>query len=348
MLSEFLTRNLVCPRDRNRLEPSGSFLVCTAGHDYPVVDGVPVLLLEDRKQTIGVAQQSIAKARRIASGEPADDPLFVETLGINAEEKAAVRLAEHSTQSEVDPVARFMIGATNGILYRDLIGKIDEYPVPELRLPPGHGKKFLDVGCNWGRWSIAACRLNYRPVGLDPSLGAVLAARRVMKQLDLNADFVVGDARFLPFRNEVFDTIFSYSVLQHFSKQDAQQSLAEFSRVLKPSGTSLIQMPNRLGLRCLFHQAKRHFRRPVNFEVRYWSITELQRTFSSIIGPTKLSVDCFFGIGLQGADLRLMPPRRQRLIQVSELLRKTADKLHIIRYLADSLYVQSIAVRRAS
>ena len=31
--------------------------------------------------------------------------------------------------------------------------------------------------------------------------------------------FVVGDARFLPFRSGSFDYVWSYSVLQHFSRE---------------------------------------------------------------------------------------------------------------------------------
>ena len=40
------------------------------------------------------------------------------------------------------------------------------------------GSRLLDLGSSWGRWSIAAARKGYSVVGLDPSLGAVLAARR--------------------------------------------------------------------------------------------------------------------------------------------------------------------------
>ena len=59
-------------------------------------------------------------------------------------------------------------------------------------------------------------------MGIDPSLDAVLAARRVSRQLGVEASFVVGDARFLPFANDSFDTVFCYSVLQHFSKENAK------------------------------------------------------------------------------------------------------------------------------
>lgn len=341
-LSEFLSLRLVCPRDGLGLTSERSFLFCPAGHQYPIVEGIPVLLLDEREQTIGIARDSLAAARKVAGGENSIDPYFTSTLGINDAERKGVIADAQKGNSPIDPVAKFMIGATNGILYRDLIGRIKEYTIPELRLLPGEGKRLLDIGCNWGRWCVAAARLGYRPVGIDPSLGAVLAARRVTEQLGLEVDFVVGDARFLPFAAETFDVVFSYSVIQHFDKGAALESVAEIGRVLRPQGRSLVQMPNKLGLRCLFHQLRRGFREPVKFEVRYWTIQELRHLFSSAIGPCHFSVDCFFGIGLQAADSHLMSWGRRCLIRASELLRTFTKHFGIMKYFADSLYVTSI------
>jgi SAM-dependent methyltransferase len=324
------------------LEQEGSFLVCPGGHDYPVVDGVPILLLADKEQTIGIAKASLASARLVAEGGVSEDPWFTSTLGISEAEKAGILELAKSPGASIDPVVQFMIGATNGLLYKDLIGKCKSYTIPELRLQPGNGGRLLDIGCNWGRWSVAAARLGYRPVGIDPSLGAVFAARRVSRQLGLTADFVVGDARFLPFPDGFFDAVFSYSVIQHFSKDDARRSLAEAGRVLKPGGHSLVQMPNRFGLRCLFHQAGRGFRSAAGFEVRYWSLPELRRAFTSTIGPARFSVDCFFGLGLQAADLNLMSRRNRSVVQLSEFLRLLSKRLPVLSYLADSIYVESI------
>ena len=46
---------------------------------------------------------------------------------------------------------------------------------------------------------MSAAKKGYRAVGIDPSLGAVMAARRVARQLGLEIKCIVGDARFLPF-----------------------------------------------------------------------------------------------------------------------------------------------------
>ena len=134
-----------------------------------------------------------------------------------------------------------------------------------------------------------------------------MAARRVSGSLDIRARYVCGDARFLPFRDASFDAIFSYSVLQHLAETDVELVLQEVARVLRPGGVSLIQMPNRAGVRCFYHQARRGFRAPTGFEVRYWSMRSLHETFGRLVGESSATVDCFFGLGLQKADMDLMP-----------------------------------------
>ena len=337
-----LLQRLVCPRHAMRLSEAGSSLCCEAGHQYPVVDDIPVLL-DDGPQTLWVAESFLKQAQH-QDVDAAGDPYYLDTIGLSEHERAELKERLRKWDGCIDPLVSFLIGATNGIAYRHLIGKLQEYPIPELRLPPANGQVLLDVGCNWGRWCIAAARLGYTPIGIDPSLGAVLAAKRVAAQLGLNVKFVVGDARFLPFRTGSMEVVFSYSVLQHFGKGDASRAIKEIGRVLRANGKSVIQMPTVLGIRCMYHQARRRFREARDFEVRYWSIPALRRVFTKHVGRTTFSVDCFFGIGLQAADLRLMPLSLRGVIRASELLRKTSRILPWFCYVADSVYVESTRV----
>lgn len=336
----WLQQNLACPRTGEPLTLHGDVLRSPGGFEYPVVDGVPVLLRDDVPQTIGLAHASLTAARDALAGRRPDD-LFLSTVGVSDEERALARRLREGNGAVVDPVVAVLIAATNGILYRDLVGRVAEFPVPELRLPSGEGRRLLDIGCSWGRWSVAAARKGYQAVGLDPSLGAVLAAKRMCARMGVTADFVVGDARFLPFRPGVFDNVFSYSVVQHFSKADARQTLGEVARVLRPGGECLIQMPNALGIRSFYHQLRRGFREGREFEVRYWRPGELVDAFQQAVGPAELSVDCYFGLGLQAADAPLMGPARQRLIALSEWLRGRAATCAPLRQLADSVYLRA-------
>src|SRR6187402_1499218 len=68
-------------------------------------------------------------------------------------------------QPAIDPVVAFLVAATNGLLYRHLIGQLTSYPIPDLALPPGNGRPLLDVGCSWGRWTMAAAARGYDAIG---------------------------------------------------------------------------------------------------------------------------------------------------------------------------------------
>jgi SAM-dependent methyltransferase/uncharacterized protein YbaR (Trm112 family) len=340
-LDPWLESRLVCPRDLQPLRRRGDDqLECEQAHSYPIISGVPVLLRYDIAQTIGIAERSLAAAREPAPPATEIDALYIETLGINEQEMQGVaELARRG--SAIDPVVSFMVGATNGYMYTEAIGALTQYPIPVLRMPPGQGRTLLDIGCNWGRWSIAAARLGYLPIGIDPSLGAVLAAKRVTQELGLKAHFCVADGRHLPFAPGSFDNAFSYSVLQHMSAENVTLVLRAVRRVLKSGGQALVQMPNKYGVRCLYHQVRRRFREPRDFEVRYWRLGDLAATFETEIGPSEISVDCFFGLGLQASDAHMMPPAKRALIHGSEALRHISGLVPPLSYAADSVYVRA-------
>jgi SAM-dependent methyltransferase len=337
-MRDWLRAYLRCPYDGGALQESSGGLVCGSGHRFPVVRGTPVLLVDDPDPTLWVARASLAAAQS-ADSRPAGD-LFLDTLGITDAERRMV-LAQPA--ASVDPVVSIIIPATSGYLYLPQQGKFTSYPIPELRLPDGEGRLFVELGCNWGRWCIAAARKGYRVVGIDPSLGAVLAARRVADSLGLEAEFVVADARHLPFAEACVDTAFSYSVLQHFSKANAVLALEQIHRVLKPGGTSFVQMPNQLGVRCLYNQARRRFAEPKNFDVRFWRVAELEAVFGRVIGPSTVSVDGFFGLGIQSTDVEHMPLAYRIVCHSSDLLRRASRAIPALIEVADSLYVTSTA-----
>ncbi len=302
--------NLACPRDRRALDLEGDELVCVDGHRYRVVDGIPVLLVPEDEPTHGACW---------------------------------VSLEERAPEADTDEFVQGVIAATCGNLYRHLIGRLETYPIPEIRLPPGEGRTFLEVGCNWGRWCVSAARRGYRVVGVDPSLDAIRAARRVADELGVEAEYLVADARHLPFADETFDVVFSYSVFQHFTRPAAVSAFAEVGRVLKRGGLSLLQLANVWGARSLFNQLReRRFREPRSlFDVRYWSPRELRTELEGAVGPTELSVDGFLTLNPQPADLPLLPRRYRTLVHVSEAYRKASRRLPFLVGVADSVYAAS-------
>ena len=313
--------DVVCPRHRRRLSRLGrDVLACPAGDEYPLVDGIPVLMVDDDTPTLPAVYEY---ALGVASGR----------------HPQTQRLSDSGT----DPVVQDLIRGTCGNLYKHLIGGVFEYPIPELRLPPAtHDQRFLEVGCHWGRWCVSAARKGYDVVGIDPSLEGIQAARRVAAQLEVNAHFVVGDGRRLPFPDETFDVVFSYSVLQHFSRTDVRATLKEVHRVLRPSGRSLIQLANKWGVRSFYNRARAGFRDASDFDVRYWTPRELKETFEELIGPSVIEVDGFLSLNAQRTDMGLLRPGARAVVRTSEALRAAASVVPWLSTVADSLYVRSI------
>lgn len=325
-MNDWLKNHLVCPRDKKELEFSENKLICSEKHTYPVFEDIPVMLVDDVEIThdyINQTLQTIADSTKSSS-----------------ENSSAQNYSK--VENEIDPFVQGEIPYTSGNLYFSVQHKLTRYPIPECRLPAGNGERLLDIGCNWGRWSIAAAQKGYQSIGIDPSLNAVLAARRVSKQLGVETNFVVGDARFLPFADDSFETVFSYGVFQHFSKENVKVSLGEVVRVLKKNGHTLFQMPNKYGIRQYQQHRRRGFTEGEGFEVRYWTPTELMETFEKKFGQTKMTTDCYFGLGIQANDVDLLPMKYKLVVHSSELLRKLSRLIKPLTKVADSVYLESI------
>lgn len=335
MIPDDLLHMLACPVDGSHLRVEDDHLVSSSGRSYPIINGVPVLLPPEGNDTL----ECIAAGRRAVERRDSDS-YFIEALGCNDEERRGIEALVNSG-SQVDPVVNYLVAATCGNLYKHMIGKLVDYPIPEFRAKNGNGRVLMDIGCNWGRWCVAAGRQGFMPLGIDPQLGALMAAKRVTQQLGIEAWFVCADARQLPLRPDTVDFGFSYSVLQHLSHDDVTQVLTCLSKALKPGGECMIQMPTNVGLKGLLHRARHGFKAPTGFDVRYWSLGQLKEVFGNLIGATSFSVDCFFGIGLQAADARLMPLPFKAAIAASEMLRAASHVLPPVTWLADSVYVHS-------
>ena len=130
---------VVCLRDYTALRQSANQMIREQGHAYGIVDGVPVLLVEEVEFTHCAAQRALAATRT-------ESP----------------KLTVAPVNGEIDPWVNQWIASTNGALYSHLQGKLREYPIPNLRLPPGNGRVFLEVGCIWGRWCACHSRVYFR------------------------------------------------------------------------------------------------------------------------------------------------------------------------------------------
>jgi len=314
---------LACPADRQSLSLAPGRLRCPAGHEYPLVGGIAVLLDPDIPDTHPYFEDSRQAGHGAREGaEP--DPV---ALGAD----------------EVDPFVQQEIVKTNGILYRGVLGGLRRYPIPDFPLPAATaGQRLLDIGCNWGRWSISASRHGYQAIGIDPGIAGIQAAYRVSAALGQSPGFLVGDGRCLPFPDGTFDVVFSYSVLQHFSKDDAKASIREAARVTKPGGRVLIQLANLFGVRQLYNQARDMLRGEQNpFRVRRWTPGEMLSTFRALVGPARLTADGFFSLNAQASDLDLLRPLPRAVVRASQALKSVSVRVPALSRLADSVFIDA-------
>ncbi len=97
----------------------------------------------------------------------------------------------------------------------------------------------LDVGAESGRISLIALNTKTNVVGIDIDVSSLRRLRKRTKQ----AYVVAADARYLPFRHDVFDAVFLIEVLDYIHELDV--ALSDCSRVLKPDSSCILSFGNR-------------------------------------------------------------------------------------------------------
>lgn len=89
------------------------------------------------------------------------------------------------------------------------------------------------------RW---AAERGARPFGVDIALDVVHEAKKVLN--GHRPGFVMADVRALPFRTDAFDLVYSMGTIEHF--EDSEVAVREIFRALRPGGTAIIGVPNKL------------------------------------------------------------------------------------------------------
>jgi 2-polyprenyl-3-methyl-5-hydroxy-6-metoxy-1,4-benzoquinol methylase len=304
---------LACPADQTDLRAHEGGLQCDHGHHFAVENGVPILTENVRREAV---PQNMAPCQNLGRDR------------------------------SIDPFVSDWLVNTNGNLYWRARGSLRRYPIPRWPFFRSNGQVLVDVGCGWGRWSIAAAKAGFKPIGIDVHIDALAAAGRVTRQIGVEADFVCAGAERLPFRSGSIDVVFSYSVLQHLDREKVAAFFREASRVLKPGGACLIQLPNKTGLYNILLQARRNFTdaRPGTFEMRYWSQSNIQDVVEKAgLEKLKILTDGFFTQNPQLSDLDLLTTAGKLVVMASHAGRWAAGVLPALTYLADSLWIEARA-----
>lgn len=99
---------------------------------------------------------------------------------------------------------------------------------------PKGNLRMLEVGSGTGFVSLYFAKRGYRVTLLDTSSEILEAAKKNFQKEKALGDFVVGNAEELPFRENEFDIVMSFGLLEHF--ENPKKVIGEMSRVLKVGG----------------------------------------------------------------------------------------------------------------
>ncbi|MEM4396989.1 MAG: class I SAM-dependent methyltransferase, partial [Candidatus Woesearchaeota archaeon] len=93
----------------------------------------------------------------------------------------------------------------------------------------------------WGYYVRAFSEYNKKVIGLDFEKKMIETSKEICKGIK-NIELIQGDVRNLPFKDNYFDYVVSYGVVEHFD--ETEKAIDEFYRVLKKKGLLFISVPS--------------------------------------------------------------------------------------------------------
>ncbi len=135
---------------------------------------------------------------------------------------------------------------------RGFFDDLDDYRYDKLRYLPQlvdfsayKGQRLLEVGCGIGTDLVRFAAGGARVTGVDLAQTAIDLARKNFTLRGLAADELrVANGEALPYGDASFDVVYGHGVVQYTA--DAAQLIRECHRVLKPGGTGIFMVYNRV------------------------------------------------------------------------------------------------------
>jgi SAM-dependent methyltransferase len=134
---------------------------------------------------------------------------------------------------------------------REFFADLDAYRFDKLAYLPTvvdfsayRGKRLLEVGCGIGTDLVRFSKGGADVSGIDLSETAIRLARQNFGANGRRGLFIVGDGVRLPFADASQDVFYAHGVLQY--APDPRRIVEEALRVLKPGGTAIFMVYNRV------------------------------------------------------------------------------------------------------
>lgn len=138
----------------------------------------------------------------------------------------------------------------------------------ELVKKIGRGKAVLEVGCGEGRNLVLLSSLFSEVVGLDFSPEALKRAQSNYPDLCSKIKFIQAGVPLLPFVDQSFDLVLCWDTMSHLKPREFKTSIAEFYRVLFPSGHLIVNT---------FSRPHPSYNHPKEIYLRYYPEKEVRK-----------------------------------------------------------------------
>ena len=119
---------------------------------------------------------------------------------------------------------------------------------PVSRFISFNNKILVDLGCGTGSLTVACALRGANTIGVDIDRKDCQIAKLRAKEDFVGAQFIVADAKNLPFKRETFDICMCVEVIEHVSK-DKEGIIYEAFRITRQQGLIEIETPNKLYIR---------------------------------------------------------------------------------------------------
>ncbi|MDD5596183.1 MAG: class I SAM-dependent methyltransferase [Candidatus Omnitrophica bacterium] len=121
------------------------------------------------------------------------------------------------------------------------------------RYPNWRGKQVLEIGVGLGKDFSRFAGNGAKATGIDLSGKSLELTQKRLKLFNLKGNLCVADAEELPFKDNVFDLVFSWGVLHHTPATG--KAIREIYRCLKPDyGKAIVMLYNKHSFLCAYYR----------------------------------------------------------------------------------------------
>lgn len=194
------------------------------------------------------------------------------------------------------------------------------YPLSTFR-----GKRVLEVGCGLGGFCIELAEKGANAVGLDISRSAIRKAKDLTKHRNVqnNIQFLVGDAQFLPFKDQSYEIVVCSETLEHV--EDYEQALNEIVRTMRHLGHTCITVPNLLSSMFPVYTIMLAIGQP-QYARRFLNV-EKEHIFHYFKVKKLFTREDLKVIKIQSTDFLYLPPRIKRFLKIDRYLKAISNRV---------------------